>query len=207
MFNLKNVEFKNILNIDQCIIKREKITAILGSSGGGKTTFLKLLNNMISADKGEIKYNNQKIQKYDPVKLRREIVMLPQNPVIFEGSIKDNLEKTEIIADKKISSQEKYLTLLKKVNLSQSLNKNAAELSGGEKQRLALARVILLEAKVLLLDEPSSSLDQKTERKIIKMVVKYIKENNKTLIMVTHNKNIAEKYSDEIIKIEKGKIV
>lgn len=207
MFNLENVKFKDILDIDNIVIEEKKITAILGSSGGGKTTFLKLLNNMISADKGEIKYNNKKIEEYDPVKLRREVVMLPQNPQIFKGTIKDNFKKTESITKKENSDKQDYSSLLEKVTLSKNLADNAEKLSGGEKQRLALARVILLEPKVLLLDEPSSSLDQKTEEKIIEMVTNYVRENEKTLIMVTHNREIAEKYADKIINIEKGTII
>lgn len=207
MFKLENVKFKNILNIESIKLDKNLITAILGSSGGGKTTFLKLLNNMITADQGEIFYQNKNIESYDPVQLRREVVMLPQDPEIFKGSIRDNFKITEEIADNGISKNLNYKELLDKVSLSQDLDDNAENLSGGEKQRLALARVMLLEPEVLLLDEPSSSLDKKTEEKIIKMVVDYVRENNRTLIMVTHSPEIAEKYADRIINIENGEIV
>lgn len=103
-------------------------------------------------------------------------MMLPQNPKIFKGTIRDNFEKAELIRGGNLSSPERYNQLLVQVALTNSLNEQANNLSGGEKQRLALARIILLEPKVLLLDEPSSALDQKTEEKIIKMVVNYIKK-------------------------------
>ena len=207
MFKLENVKFKNILNIEKAEIEKNMITAILGSSGGGKTTFLKLLNNMITADQGKIMYKDKDIESYAPVALRREVVMLPQDPEIFKGSIKDNFKITEEISDNGISKNLNYEKLLTKVSLTQNLNDAADNLSGGEKQRLALARVMLLEPEVLLLDEPSSSLDHKTEAKIIKMVVDYVRENNRTLIMVTHSPDIAEKFADRIINIEAGKIV
>lgn len=207
MFKLEKVRFKNILDVQKIKIDENKVTAILGSSGGGKTTFLKLLNNMITADQGVIKYKNKKIESYDPVKLRREIVMLPQDPEIFKGSIKENFQITEEIADNNVSENIDYQKLLTKVSLTQNLSDGANNLSGGEKQRLALARVMLLEPEVLLLDEPSSSLDKITERKIIKMVVDYVRENNRTLIMVTHSPEIAEKFADQIINIENGEIV
>jgi len=207
MFKLENVKFKNILNIEKAEIEKNMITAILGSSGGGKTTFLKLLNNMITADQGKIMYKDKDIESYAPVALRREVVMLPQDPEIFKGSIKDNFKITEEISDNGISKNLNYEKLLTKVSLTQNLNDAADNLSGGEKQRLALARVMLLEPEVLLLDEPSSSLDNKTEEKIIKMVVNYVRDNDRTLIMVTHNPSIAEKFADRIIKIEAGKIV
>ncbi len=207
MFELVNVKFKDILNIKKVKLDKNMITAILGSSGGGKTTFLKLLNNMITADEGIITYKGQDIESYDPVVLRREVVMLPQDPKIFKGSIKDNFKITESIADNVISNNLNYEELLHQVSLTQNLENDAQKLSGGEKQRLALARVMLLKPEVLLLDEPSSSLDEKTEEKIIKMVVDYVKENDRTLIMVTHSPNIAEKFADRIINIEAGEII
>jgi putative ABC transport system ATP-binding protein len=207
MFKLENIKFKNILDIRDVELEKGIITAILGSSGGGKTTFLKLLNNMITADQGKIIYKGKKIESYDPVALRREVVMLPQDPEIFKGTIKDNFEITEKIAENGISKKINYQDLLRKVSLTQNLDDTADNLSGGEKQRLALARVMLLEPEVLLLDEPSSSLDQKTEEKIIKMVVDYVRKKDRTLIMVTHSSDIAEKFADRIINIEAGKIV
>ena len=207
MFKLKDVKFKDILNVKDIELEEKMITAILGSSGGGKTTFLKLLNNMITADQGMIKYKGGEIESYDPVKLRREVVMLPQDPKIFKGTIKENFELTEEIAGNKASKKLNYNELLNKVSLTQNIDDFADNLSGGEKQRLALARVMLLEPKVLLLDEPSSSLDKITEEKIINMVVDYAKENNRTLIMVTHSPEIAEKFADKIINIENGEIV
>ncbi|TDO77657.1 putative ABC transport system ATP-binding protein [Halanaerobium saccharolyticum] len=207
MFKLEKVNFKDILKIGDIKIEKNMVTAILGSSGGGKTTFLKLLNNMITADRGKITYKGQDIESYDPVALRREVVMLPQDPEIFKGSIKDNFKITEEIADNGSSENLSYKELLHKVSLTQDLNDDAEILSGGEKQRLALARVMLLEPEVLLLDEPSSSLDKKTEEKIIKMVVDYVRKNDRTLIMVTHSPDIAEKFADRIINIEAGKIV
>lgn len=207
MFKLEKVKFKDILNIKKIRVEENKVTAILGSSGGGKTTFLKLLNNMITADQGIIKYKNKKIESYDPVKLRREVVMLPQDPEIFKGTVRDNFQITEEIAASSISKNIDYEKLLTKVALTKDLNDNANNLSGGEKQRLALARVMLLKPEVLLLDEPSSSLDKVTEIKIIKMVVDYVRNNNRTLIMVTHSPEVAEKFADQIINIENGKIV
>jgi putative ABC transport system ATP-binding protein len=207
MFRLEKVKFKDILNIEKILLDEKMITAILGRSGGGKTTFLKLLNNMITADQGIITYKEKEIESYDPVKLRREVVMLPQDPEIFKGSIKDNFQLTEEITDNSISENINYEKLLRKVSLTPNLDDNADNLSGGEKQRLALARVMLLEPEVLLLDEPSSSLDKMTEEKIIKMVVDYVRKNNRTLIMVTHSPEIAEKFADKIINIENGKIV
>src|SRR5690554_6907893 len=157
MFSIKNVKYKEILNIIDLEIEEKKITCILGKSGGGKTTFLKLLNNMISIDQGTIKFKGKKIEEYQPLELRRKIIMLPQNPTMFPGTMKDNfiktLEYTERGEKKEENETELFEKLLKKVGLNHNLNTNTKNLSGGEKQRLALARILLLEPSILLLDE------------------------------------------------------
>lgn len=205
MFRLKNVKYKDILEVEDLIINKREKTCIVGKSGGGKSTFLKLLNNMISPNKGKIYFKDKDINQYDPIELRREVKMLPQNPVTFSGTIRDNFIKTLLYNDLESISDQKYISLLKKVKLEkQNLDNKAEKLSGGEKQRLALARMLLLDPEILLLDEPSSSLDQETEEFIIEMVVNYIDNKNGTLIMVTHSNDIADEYGDRIMTINDG---
>ncbi|MFW5976712.1 MAG: ABC transporter ATP-binding protein [Bacillota bacterium] len=208
MFKLKNVKFRDILYIEDLTIEGKETTCIVGTSGGGKTTFLKLLNNMIDYQQGSILYKNKEIREYDPIKLRREIPMLPQNPVLFEGTIRDNFLKTLEYAEIKVAkSDSNFQRLLKMVNMDDHrLNRKIDNLSGGEKQRIALARVLLLKPVNLLLDEPSSALDEKTEEKIIEMVTDYIERIQGTLVMVTHSREIAKKYGDKIVTINQGEI-
>ena len=207
MFELNDLKYKDILEIEHLEIYKGEITCIVGRSGGGKSTFLKLLNNMISPEKGNIKFKGKNIEEYNPIKLRREILMLPQNPVIFSGSIRDNFSITLQYNDLDLQDDKKYNNLLQKVGLSnQSLDSSAEKLSGGEKQRLALARILLLDPDTLLLDEPSSALDEETEELIIDMVVDFINGKNGTLVMVTHSKEIAKRYADRIITINEGSL-
>lgn len=207
MFKLNNVKYNDILKVNNLELKENKITCIVGKSGGGKTTFLKLLNNMISPTSGIIKFKGKDIMDYDPVELRRKVPMLPQNPAVFSGTIKENFDLALKYTDLKPKNEKDYKEILNRVGLEeQKLDKNADDLSGGEKQRVALARILLLEPNILLLDEPSSALDEKTEKLIIETVVEYIKNKNGTLIMVTHSTKIAEEYGDDIITINHGKI-
>ena len=206
MFYLKEVKYRDILFIDELKINSQQVTCIVGKSGGGKTTFLKLLNNMISQDSGIIKFQGKEIEEYDPVELRRKVLMLPQNPVVFPGTIEDNFNLALQFADRE-KSEDKFEAVLDKVQLNDfSLQDKADNLSGGEKQRLALARILLLNPEILLLDEPSSALDENTEELIIQMVVDFINEKDKTLVMVTHSKSIAEKYGEKIVTINQGKL-
>ncbi|MFP4697217.1 MAG: ATP-binding cassette domain-containing protein [Eubacteriales bacterium] len=206
MFKLKDVKYKDIIDIKHLNIKAHKITCIIGESGSGKTTILKLLNKLISPDNGFILYNNNSLDNINSIELRREIVMLSQNPAIFSGSIKDNLLIGLNFSQKPSISDNELNKVLSLIKLNKSLDEDSEKLSGGEKQRLALGRVILMKPEVLLLDEPSSALDEATEHMIIEALVNYTKDNNKTLIMVTHSKKVANSFSDEIIEIKKGMI-
>lgn len=204
MFVLRDVTYKDILKIKNLTIQGGQVTCIVGESGSGKTTLLRLLNKLISCDSGEIFYKDQALDSLDAVGLRREVVMLPQSPAIFPGSVKDNLLIGLKFSERLLVADEKLIETLSLVKLNKALADEAAKLSGGEQQRLALARVIIMEPDVLLLDEPSSALDEETEHIIIEALVRYTRDNHKTLIMVTHSKRVAGLFADEIIEIKKA---
>lgn len=132
--------------------------------------------------------------------------MLPQTPVIFPGSIKENLLIGLEFSEKEPVNEERLQGILQKVKVNKNLEADASYLSGGEKQRLALARILLMEPEVLLLDEPSSALDEETEIHVIEKVINYIKERNLSLIMITHSKTLARTYGEKIVILENGKI-
>jgi putative ABC transport system ATP-binding protein len=207
MFLLKKVRYKNILQIESLTIPTARITCVIGESGGGKTTFLKLLNHMISPDEGEIFYRQRNILSYNPVSLRREVVMLAQNPAIFPGDVAANLNMGRQFMGKPPLGADELAGFLKLVRLSKSLEDDAENLSGGEKQRLALARILMMGPAVLLLDEPSSALDEDTEASIIRTMVDFAKKESRTLVMVTHSSRIAVENADYIVKISAGRLV
>jgi putative ABC transport system ATP-binding protein len=117
MFDFKNVSYKNILSIDKLHIPKYKITCIVGESGSGKTTLLRLLNRLISPDSGEILYNQKSLSEANPVDLRRQLVMLPQTPAIFEESVKDNLLIGLKFSEKPLASDDKLYEILNLVHL------------------------------------------------------------------------------------------
>jgi putative ABC transport system ATP-binding protein len=116
--------------------------------------------------------------------------MLPQSPVIFEGSIKDNLLIGLEFSDKPAVIDDELIAMLKRVNLNMALEQSANNLSGGG---VALGRVLLMNPDVLLLDEPSSALDEETEKLIFDTLAAYTRTNGKTLICVTHSKQAGGK--------------
>jgi len=204
MFHLKNVQYNNILNINELTIEAGKITCIVGESGSGKTTFLKLLNHLINYEQGQIKYKEEDLKELDAITLRREVILLPQNPVIFPGTLRDNLQIGLQFSKKEPAPEEKLLEEINRLGLYKQLDDQTDTFSGGEKQRLALARVILMDPEVLLLDEPTSALDDNTVDKVMGRILDYVKSRQKTLVMVTHSKQLAKETGEKIITLENG---
>lgn len=182
MFLFKNVSYKNILNIRELNIPSHKVTCIVGQSGSGKTTLLRLLNKIISYDEGEILYSDKSLKTIDSTKLRREVIMLPQIPIMFNGNVKENLLIGLKFSEKPLVPDEILYEILEFVQLDKELSESVEKLSGGEKQKLCLARALLLNPEVFLLDEPSSALDEDTEHLIISSLVEYTKKIIKLLL-------------------------
>lgn len=205
MFQFIDVKYKDIIDVPRLLIDKGKITTIVGASGSGKTTILRMLNKILSPTQGRIIFNDTDLGDINSVAHRRQVTMLSQNPVIFEGSIRDNLNIGLKFQARSLLSDDVLLSMLEKVNIKKALDTSASILSGGEKLRLALGRVLLLNSEVYLLDEPSAALDDEMEETIVKMVTEYVKKENKTLVMVTHSRAMAEKYSDTIIEVTEGR--
>ncbi|GLV63501.1 ABC transporter ATP-binding protein [Bacillus mycoides] len=203
MFILKDIKYKNILHIPYLQIQQEKITCIIGESGSGKSTLLRMLNDLQSPTSGTIKYNGKSILDYPPIQLRREVVMLGQTPPIFDGTIRDNLLMGLRLSEKPFPNDDALRGALTTVSLDKKLEDSASSLSGGEKQRLAFARIVLMDPPVYLLDEPTSALDSDTERRVMKQFTLLAREKKKTVIFITHSQQLPEEIADDIIEISK----
>lgn len=203
MFTLKDIKFKDILDIKNLEIKKENVTIISGPSGSGKSTLLKMLNNLLSPDEGDIYYKDENIKNLDPIKLRRQVLMLPQSPTVFKGSIYDNIKLGFKYSGKTLPDKNTIKKALDDFNLDKDLDEDAGNLSGGEKQKLAIVRVILLRPQVFLLDEPTSALDRENEDEVMEQIIEFAQENNIKIIMVTHSNYLKDKYSEDIIDITK----
>lgn len=204
MFELKNIKFLNILDIPYLKIDEGKVTVIVGPSGSGKSTLLKMLNKMQSPTSGEIYYKGKNIKNIDPIKLRRKLPMLGQDVIRYHKTVIDNLLIGLKFQNKSLVDDKILKEVLKKVRLDIDLDTNIEKLSGGEMQRVAIARLILLDRDIYLLDEPTSALDSETEDIVIGNFIENFRGN--TIIYVTHSEKLAQKYADEIIEIIGGKL-
>lgn len=206
MFEFVDVRYRDILDVPELTIS-EGVTAVVGPTGCGKTTLLKLLNKLISPTSGHVRYRGTDLAQIPSVEHRRQVTMLTQSPAMFEGTVQDNLVAGLSFQGKPVPPADDLRHALAQVRLTKELDDPAATLSGGEKQRLALARVILTDPDVFLLDEPSSALDEVTERTVIDMVTDHSRARNRSIVMVTHAKAVAQDYADEIIEMDHGRVV
>lgn len=202
MLKLKDICVDTIIKVNDLTIEEKAVTCVIGQSGSGKSTFLRLLNNLDDPSKGEVYYQDTPFHKMDPIQLRRKITMIPQTPVIFEGTIRENLQIGLKFSEKEVASDDDLQRVMQMMELDKGVEEDAENLSGGEKQRLALARNILLDATVFLLDEPTSALDDTTASHVIQNFVDYGKQKDKTIIMVTHDQDLAKSIADHFIHMD-----
>lgn len=209
ILSLKNVGYrvkdKDIISNFSLDIATGAFLTIVGPSGGGKSTLLKLLANLISPTSGEIDFKDKNINAYSPTNYRRQVSYCFQQPSLFGENVKDNLEFPFKIR-KQTPDQSKMEQVLESVDLKPDfLNKNITELSGGEKQRVALIRNLLFKPEVLLLDEITTGLDNDS-KEIVHRLIQNVHKDNTTIIQVTHDNDEIHQ-AGQIIKVAEGKLV
>jgi len=204
VFLLEKVVYSDIVNIQQMKINEGLITTLVGASGSGKTTLLRLLNRMTTPTSGRITYKGRNLEELDPVEHRRKVSMLSQTPLIFDGTVEDNLQIGLQLTEKKPVSSNQLMAVMETVLLEKTLKTDVQKLSGGEKQRLALARILLLEAEVYLLDEPTSALDEESELLVMDRFFQAVQKTEGSVIMISHSKILADVYSEQQIIIQKS---
>lgn len=164
-----------------------KITTLVGPSGAGKTTLLKLCNGLISPDAGELYIKGEKVDRYNPVELRRKVGIALQSAPMVSGTVYDNLGLPLELQNKKLPKAEAQ-ELLNDVGLDRVLlDRSVKDLSGGQRQKVSIARTLVNRPEVLLLDEITSSLDRTSLREIEELIVKINKKYGTTIIWITHN--------------------
>lgn len=164
-----------------------KITTLVGPSGAGKSTLLKLCNGLLSPDSGGIFIKNKNINSYDPVSLRRLVGIALQSAPMISGTVFQNLNLPLELQGKKLSESD-AIELLDDVGLDESfLHRNSKDLSGGQRQKVSIARTLVNRPQILLLDEITSSLDRTSTQEIEELIVKINQKYRATIIWITHN--------------------
>lgn len=192
---------RRILDNIAASIPDQGITVLQGASGSGKSTLLRLLNRLEVPTSGEIQYRGERLDDLDPLELRRRVGMVFQQPTPFPGSVRENLQ----VADSQTSDLG-MVEALDTAGLDESfLSRTADELSGGEAQRMCLARTLLTQPEVLLMDEPTSALDpESTEH--LEQAARRLVDDGMPMVWVTHDVSQADRLADSRLLLVEGKL-
>ena len=210
----KLIEFRNIVKSfdGQIVLKgvnldiyENEFVTLLGPSGCGKTTLLRILGGFLDADEGKVIFDGEEISQKPPYE--RELNTVFQKYALFPHlSVYENIAFGLKI--KKMSKdiiEQKVMKMLKLIGLEGYENKNTTLLSGGQQQRVAIARALASKPAIILADEPTGNLDSKTSDEVIELLKVTSKKFHQSIVMITHNPEIAEQ-ADRTIRIEDGKI-
>jgi len=193
---------RRVLDQITAAIPAAGITVVTGPSGAGKTTLLRLCNRLEIPDEGIVSYRGQPLEDLDPLVLRRRVGMVFQRPTPFPGTVADNLAVAHPTA-----GAAELTTALARVALDPGLlTQEARTLSGGELQRMCLARTLVTQPETLLLDEPTSALDEQPKR-VFETTARDLATQGITLIWVTHDAAQAHRVADRIYYLRDGHLI
>jgi ABC-type methionine transport system ATPase subunit len=190
-------------------ITKGRITALIGPSGAGKTSLLRLFNRLDDPLSGSVTYNGHPIADYPVRELRREVGFVFQTPVMFPGTVMDNLRAASQVALRPASGvDERALTAMSLAGLDlELLNRDGDRLSVGQKQRANIARALMTVPHVLLMDEPTSALDPETADRLMDTVRRLCDDEAISVVMITHRLSEARRVSDFAVFMENGRVV
>ena len=201
---LKNQQ--TILNDISFSVQAGDSIGVMGPSGSGKSSLFRLLNLLISPTQGQILYKNKNIQQYNPPQLRRNISYILQKPYLFGTTVQENLQYPYELLGQKPDLKE-INDYLEKVKLPQNtLQKKNTTLSGGEQQRIALIRSLLIKPEIILLDEVTAALDEENTRLLENLIVHEQNLHHLTLLFITHKQEQAKHLAHKILYLEAGHI-
>jgi putative ABC transport system ATP-binding protein len=187
-------------------VEAGEILAVVGPSGAGKSSFLRLLNRLDEPTGGTVLLDGKDYKDIPPRELRRRVGMVMQMAYLFAGTVAANItfgprQRGEMLTAGQIAA------LLERVGLPGYQNRNVSNLSGGEAQRVSVARTLANAPDALLLDEPTSALDEASAREVENLVLSIVRERHMACVIITHNREQAERIADRTMVIQTGKLV
>lgn len=196
---------RNVLSIDSLEIKRGETLAVVGPNGAGKSTFLLALALLIKPTQGEIIFDGKNQNDWDELAYRRKIAFVFQDPLLLDMSVEENIALGLKFRGEK-NVQEQVVRWSQAMGVESLLKRRAGQLSGGEAQRVSLARAFVLNPDFLLMDEPFSAVDPQTRRQLLKDLSNVLSKEKRTTIFVTHNLKEAAQFGDRIVVMMDGEL-
>ena len=196
-----------VLEVASLDIKRGETLAIVGPNGAGKSTLLLALARLLPTTRGDILFNGKPLKHWDELEYRRKISFVFQSPLLLDMTVEQNIALgLKFRGVSKEETHERVSRRIKQLGIESLSKRRASQLSGGEAQRVSLARAFVLEPELLLLDEPFAALDPPTRKKLIEDLSGLLAEDHRMAVFVTHNLNEAAKLSHRIAVIINGMV-
>lgn len=212
LYNLHNIkqiyEGNLVLDLPVLSLSAGLIHGIVGANGAGKSTLLRLLAFLESPAVGKLQFAGQDARADNGLQFRRQVCMVMQSPFMFMGSVNDNVAyglRMRHLPSREI--KRRVAEALEIVDLAGYENRYAVRLSGGEMQRVALARAVVIEPRVLLLDEPTANLDPGSVAQIEGLVRRIHEERKVTMVLVTHNFFQARRMTNQVLFLHQGRLI
>ena len=200
----RSVQGKVIVDDVSFSLRKGEVLALVGPSGSGKTSLLRMLNRLDEPTAGTVFVENTDYRTIPPVELRRKLGLVTQRPFLFPGTVTDNLQfgprqRGELLSSASIED------LLARVGLGGYGNRDISHLSGGEAQRVSVARTLANSPLILLLDEPTSALDEASKREVEKLIQSIVRAEELTCVIVTHDSEQARRLAQTALLLQNGK--
>lgn len=211
MINIENLivqrNGRDALKIESLTIQKGETLAVVGPNGAGKSTFLLALAHLIKSYKGEIKLHGKAQKEWHDLEYRRKIAFVFQDPLLMDMSVRENialgLKFRKMDRNETMERVDKWA---KAMGVEKLLERRANQLSGGEAQRVSLARAFVLDPELLLMDEPFSAVDPQTREKLLEDLSRVLAEDHRTTVFVTHNLKEAAQFGDRVAVIIAGEL-
>lgn len=206
----KHYNNKEVLRVEKMSVRKGSITGIIGPSGAGKSTLLRILNLLESPSGGRVSYFERAVpsSQGESMALRRKMTMVFQKPALLNMTVYDNIAfglRARKLPERQTA--DRVAAVLETIGMTSQSRQNAKTLSGGEAQRVAFARAVVLEPEILFLDEPTANLDPANVELLERMVAQLNREHGTTVLIVTHNLFQAQRLAQETAFFYQGSLV
>jgi len=198
---------RTVLQVDELDVQNGEVLAVVGPNGAGKSTLLLALARLIRAERGRILFNGQQVQAESDTAHRRRLALVLQDALLFDLSVYENVAiglRFRKVGKKKI--EPRVNTWLERLGIAHLRDRRASQISGGEAQRVSLARALVLEPELLLLDEPFAALDPPTRIRLLDDLRAILPKTGTTVIFITHNLDEAQRLAGRMAIFLDGKI-
>lgn len=196
----------SILHDVSFAVDRGKALTLVGPSGSGKSTLLRCLNRLVEPTQGSIRFKGREVKSLNPLELRRRAGLVLQTPVLFEGTVRDNLRMQPAAARADVSEPRLQQALVEVGLDAEFLDRDGSTLSGGEKQRVTIARALLGDPEALLLDEPTASLDPPNAALVVEAIAALRQSRGLTIVAVTHQPELIRHLGGCLLYLVKGQV-